>query len=67
MGGGAVFYQDPPPLPLQLPSTTSSTGRVEQELRRRGILSVRVSGGQPEIVWILLGGGWPVKVHCRLR
>ena len=50
--------------PLNIPSTTRSTGRVERDLKCRGVRSVRVSGGQLGIVCILLVCGQPVKVHC---
>ena len=61
--GGTIFYWDDPPLP-KLPSNTSSIGRAERDLKRRGVRSGRVRGIQPDIGWSPFEGGRPVKVHC---
>ena len=47
--GGSPSYTETPPCLSQIQSTTSSTGRAEQALRRQGVWSDRVLGGQPVI------------------
>ena len=61
-GGGALFYRYAP-MPPKLPSTNSSTGQEERDLRRRGVQSGRVRGSQPGIGWSPSGGWWSMKVH----
>ena len=61
-GQGNILYRDAHP-PPKLPSTTSSSGRAEQDLKRQGIRPGRVRSDQKVIGWIPFGSWGPVKVY----
>ena len=53
--GGFHLLPGRPPPPPQISINTSSTGRVEQALRRRGVWLGRFRGGKPGIGWKPVG------------